>query len=114
MKRRPHRSRAARQATPAAPGLRRDEFPALTTFVRGYLHEDFAEVHGSPQAAASAFCADATHSERSQLAQELATLISLGTGKSMRDLQRFLTRELGSRWEPTSRDELAALHDLVR
>ena len=28
-------------------GLTREAFPALRAFVRGYLHQDFEEVHGS-------------------------------------------------------------------
>lgn len=94
--------------------LYRGEFPALASFVRGYLHEDFLEVHGSALAAAAAFCADATEDERRQLAQELAALVRVAAGRPVRDLRRFITRDLGSRWDPASPRELAALLDLVR
>ena len=94
--------------------LRVSQFPAITNFVRGYLHEDFPEVHGSLRAAAAAFCADADLNERQLLARELDALVSIAAGRSMRDLRRFVTRDLGSRWEPQSRDELMHLLDLVR
>ena len=43
-----------------AKGLRREAFPALRAFLRGYLHQDYAAVHGSMRAAADAFRADAS------------------------------------------------------
>lgn len=105
---------AHRKATASVPHLRREEFPALSSFVRGYLHEDFSEVHGSVRAAAAAFCVDATEDERRQLAEELQALLRIAASRSIHDLRRFVTRDLGSRWEPASRDELADLLDLVR
>jgi hypothetical protein len=111
---RPRRGRTLRQPAAPAPELRASEFPALINFVRGYLHEDFPEVHGSVRAAAAAFCADATEDERRQLADELGALVKIAAGRSMRDLRRFVTRDLASRWEPASRDELGEILDLVR
>ena len=32
---------------PQAKGLRREAFPALRAFLRGYLHQDYPEVHGT-------------------------------------------------------------------
>ena len=49
------RDRAPRVGQAAAPGLRREAFPALTAFAKGYLHEDFPEIHGSARVAAAAF-----------------------------------------------------------
>ena len=49
------RDRAARVSQAAGAGLRREAFPALTAFAKGYLHEDFPEVHGSARDAAAAF-----------------------------------------------------------
>lgn len=111
---RAHRGRTRRQPTAPAQELRANEFPALISFVRGYLHEDFPEVHGSVRAAAAAFCADATKDERQQLAEELEALVRIAASRSIRDLRRFVTRDLASRWEPASRDELAEILDLVR
>ena len=94
--------------------LRASDFPALTSLVRGYLHEDFPEVHGSAVAAAAAFCADAGPDERRQLARELEALVRFAASRPVRDLRRFITRDLGSRWEPKSRDEIVELLDAVR
>jgi hypothetical protein len=90
---------------------RASDFPALMSFFRGYLHEDFPEEHGSAAAAATAFCVDAGPDERRQLAQELETLVRLAASRPVRDLQRFITRDLGSRWKPASRDEIVELLD---
>ena len=111
---RPRRGRTLRQPKGPVPELRANEFPALISFVRGYLHEDFPEVHGSARAAAAAFCAEATKDEHRQLAKELEALVRIAAGRSMRDLRRFVTRDLGSRWEPASREELADILDRVR
>ena len=114
MTKRAPRGPARLQMTGSAPGLRQDEFPALTSFVRGYLHEDFPEVHGSARAAAAAFCADADPNERRQLAEELEALVRIAASRSVRDLRRFVTGDLGSQWQPESRDELVELLDLIR
>jgi hypothetical protein len=94
--------------------LRGTDFPVLTSFARGYLHEDFPEAHGSAVAAAAAFSADANPEERRQLVQELEALARIAEGRSVRELRRFMTRDLGSRWEPKSRDEIVELLDAVR
>ncbi|MGB7219481.1 MAG: contact-dependent growth inhibition system immunity protein [Vicinamibacterales bacterium] len=103
-----------RRTTASPAPLRPADFAALASFLKGYLHEDFREVHGSVRAAAAAFCADANLDERRQLARELATLARIGANRPVRDLRRFITRDLGSRWEPASRSEISTLHDLIR
>ena len=94
--------------------LRGSDFPALSGFLRGYLHEDFPEVHGSAVAAAVAFCADADAGERRELAKELETLVEFAANRPARQLQRFVTRELGSRWQPTSPDDIVELLEAIR
>jgi hypothetical protein len=86
----------------------------LVSLLRGYLHEDFLAVHGSFLAAVSAFCADASPEERRALERELTTLMKLTGSRPTRDMQRFVTKELGSRWEPASRDEILAVLKAVR
>ena len=93
---------------------RRDEFQALASFVRGYLHEDLPTVHGSVRAAAAAFCADASPDERRQLADEVAALMAIKGGSSVRNLRRFVSKDLGLSWRPKSREELAELVELMR
>jgi hypothetical protein len=94
--------------------LRSSRFPVLTSLVRGYLHEDFPDVHGSVLAAVAAFCADASPDERRKLVRELETLVKWSAGRPAQDMQNFLTSELGSRWEPASRDEILELLQAVR
>jgi len=94
--------------------LRREAFPSLMAFLRGYLHEDFPEEHGSLRGAVEAFCRDASLDERQQLVTELEALLRALHGHPARELRHFVTTELGSRWEPGSRDELAELLELVR
>lgn len=91
------------------PPWRREEFPSLAAFFRGYLHEDFLEVHGSVEAAALAFCSEASAGERLQVQRELALLLGLAARWPARDLRRFVTHELGSRWTPRSREQLGDL-----
>lgn len=94
--------------------LRSSRFPVFTSLVRGYLHEDFPQVHGSVLAAVAAFCADASPDERRQLVRELETLVKWGATRPTRDVQSFVTKELGSRWEPASRDEILEMLEAVR
>ena len=114
MTRRLPAGQARRPANALAPKLRRDDFPSLAGFLRGYLHEDFAEVHGSARDATAAFCRDATQDERRELAQELSALVKVAASLSPRDLRRFVTRDLGSRWEPASAEQLTELLEMIR
>jgi hypothetical protein len=83
-------------------------------FVRGYLHEDFPEIHGSVRDAAAAFSRDASPDERRLLRHELESLLRAAADRPARELRRFVTAELGSRWEPGSREDLVALLELFR
>jgi hypothetical protein len=94
--------------------LNRDAFPALSNFLKGYLHEDYPDEHGSLGAAVAAFVADADPSERQQLVRELESLTRRLSGRSPRSLRRFVTGDLGSRWEPKSRHQLIELLELIR
>lgn len=89
------------------------DFPGLVGFVRGYLHEDFVYLYGSPVAAVSAFCADAGLEERQRLDREIATLTDPAGGHSHRAVRRFLCETLGSRWAPRSPDDLQALRTVI-
>jgi thermostable 8-oxoguanine DNA glycosylase len=94
-------------------GLTREAFPALRAFVRGYLHQDFEEVHGSLRAAADAFRADASPAEREQLVQELVSLTALVADLPARLLRQFI-EELGGGWMPKSKEEIAELLEAMR
>jgi hypothetical protein len=108
------RPKRARGRAEGATGLRRESFSALSSFLRGYLHEDFAQVHGSVEGAAAAFLQDADQAERRRVAGELESLIAALADRSMRMQVRFLTGELGSRWEPGSHDDLRRLLALLQ
>ena len=93
---------------------RSSRFPVLTSLLRGYLHEDFPEVHGSVLAAIAAFCADASPEERRTLTRELEMLARWAAGRPTREVRSFVTKGLGSRWEPASRDEILEMLEAVR
>jgi hypothetical protein len=97
-----------------AKGLRRQAFPALRAFLRGYLHQDYAAVHGSMRAAADAFRADASADERDQLVRELESLTKIVTATKAGALRGFISEEMGSGWLPASREEILELLDALR
>ena len=103
-----------RRRTQPSRGLRRDLYPALRAFLRGYLHQDFAAVHGSVRAAAEAFLADASADERDQLVRELETLVETVSKQKTRSIRGFMTDGLGSGWMPTSREEIMELLEVIR
>jgi hypothetical protein len=91
----------------------RETFPALRAFVRGYLHEDFAAVHGSIGEAAAAFRAEASDEERDQLVEELESLEAVVADLPQRLLRRFV-EDLGSGWMPSSRADIIELLESIR
>jgi hypothetical protein len=94
--------------------LRGDLFPALRAFLKGYLHQDFAAVHGSVRGAAEAFLSDASADERDQLVGELEALAKIVTGHKARAFRGFIGGDVGSGWMPKSRDEILELLDALR
>jgi hypothetical protein len=82
--------------------------------MKGYLHEDFVEEHGSALDAVAAFSRDASSSEKRQLAVDLASLVEHAHGLPLSTLRRFVTRELGSRWEPQSVADFTGMLEVVR
>jgi len=114
MTKRPRPRRRDEDETGAPRGLRRDAFPALRAFLRGYLHQDFPEVHGSLRDAAAAFRADASAAERDRLVGELESLADSFASRPARLLRQFVTEDLGSAWSPKSREEVAELLEVLR
>ena len=115
MSKRPRSSRQPRgEGSAASRGLRREAFPALRSFSRGYLHEDFTEVHGTIRQAAAAFRDDASADERERLAEELERLAEILASTPARLLRHFIVEELGSGWAPRSRDEILELLGALR
>lgn len=91
--------------------LRREDFPALRAFVRGYLHEDLPVVHGTALAARDAFLADASPDERERFFEEGARLLAATSARSLRDAKDVLTTLLGAAWTPRRRRDLQALFE---
>jgi hypothetical protein len=73
-----------------------EKFPALRSFLRGYLHQDVADEYGSPQEAAETFCEDADTDERLTVAKEWGRFTELVRGRSTAEINRLLTTKLGS------------------
>ncbi len=84
-------------------------FRALTAFVRGYLHQDYAHVSGSPAAALEAFWRDASDRERQQLARDLEALSRQLAGADPAKVIDVLTGRFGSGWLPAGREDIDQL-----
>jgi hypothetical protein len=93
---------------PEGKRVSREEFPALTAFFSGYLHEDFVPEHGTSTQAARAFHGDASADERRAVNMELIQLLARTEGWTLGDLRRALA-DLGAAWLPSSRAEVEAL-----
>jgi contact-dependent growth inhibition (CDI) system CdiI-like immunity protein len=84
------------------------DFPELRRVLAAYLHEDFAEVHGTPAAALRAFHDDASVAERKRFAEEAGRFLD-GTSDLSLDEVRTLLARLGSKWVPPSKEALRRL-----
>lgn len=82
-----------------------EEFPALTEFLSGYLHQDFVLDHKTPNGARDAFLKDANASERAAVAEEFERFLATADTLSWADVRSGLS-ELGGAWRPKSRAEL--------
>lgn len=85
------------------------DFPQLQEFLRGYLHEDFKEEHGSALGALDEFCYSATKRERQALKRDLDAFVTLIAGKPFDKVRDWWTRDLGSAWLPPDKKALLAL-----
>lgn len=79
-----------------SPEIRSADFPALREFLRGYLHQDMQEEHGSVENAAKQFWRDADAEQRKAAAHEWKKLRAHFKEQPVAQLNRALTRELGS------------------
>ncbi len=83
-------------------------FPELRRVFEGYLHEDFIAEYGSAAAAIDAFRADASAAEARAFHDEARRFLALTGSLDFAEVQHFVTR-VGSRWTPSSREELEAV-----
>jgi hypothetical protein len=81
------------------------DFPALREFLRGYLHQDWQDEHGSVEAAIRQFRQD-TDDEQQQKVAEQWQLFRRQTRDLRLEEIRDLLQSLGSAWYPASNDEL--------
>ena len=88
------------------------DFPELQRVFSAYLHEDFLEEYETPEDALRAFEKDAHAAERRRFRAEAARFLELAKSLEMKKVRALLS-QLGSRWNPPSRDALVAwLSDL--
>ena len=76
----------------------RERFPALVQFFRGYLHQDAAAEYGSAEAAVRGFKADADARQWRTLQGEWQEFLKSTRGKSLAEINSFLTGPLGGSW----------------
>jgi len=84
-------------------------FRTLTTFARGYLHQDFVDEYGGACGAARAFARDAGPKGTDKLRGDIERLIALSADWPIARLRAFLVETLGAQWHLGSRRELSAL-----
>jgi len=82
------------------------DFPALRSFLRGYLHQDMKDEYGSPEEAAREFCSDASGEERAAVAAEWSRFLARTKDQPLDAINRILTGPLGSSYALTTEDVL--------
>lgn len=95
-------------------GIAATDFPQVTAFCRGYLHEDFQHVHGSVNAALEAFLRESGEEDRAALAIEAVRLRRVLDGVPLAALRTLYNVVFRSAWRPATRHEVMALVDRMR
>lgn len=90
------------RATRTITSIGAQDSPAVSAFLRGYLHQDFREEHGTLAQAFQAFWADANADDRRRFLDEWRAFLALSEGRSWVDVRRALER-LGAVWTPANR-----------
>ena len=83
-------------------------FPHLRQVFTGYLHEDFAVEHGSPEAAMRAFRKDASTADLRGFRREVKRFLAHITTLEFEKVRELL-EQLGARWSPPSQEALVKL-----
>lgn len=96
----------------ALSSIRRDDVPMLAAFLRGYLHEDLADEHGTPSRAFDAFWADASSVERQRFLKDWARFMRASGGVRWPAVRAALGG-LGASWTPPTRQAFTALERAV-
>ena len=95
------------------PIIEPSDYSALTSFLRGYLHQDAAVLHGSPIRAAQDFRRDVDERETAIVHAEFERLLAETADLPDLELSRILER-LGSAWQFRSRHEVEELRDALK
>lgn len=95
-------------SAPKQDALNPDNFPMLSRFVGGYLHQDFMLDYKTPAEALLAFLREASASERAQLRREAARFVKESTHLAWADARQAF-ESLGGAWSPPSRRGLVSL-----
>ena len=94
--------------------MKASEFPELERVFSGYLHEDFLEEYGTPEAALRAFLEDADSAERRRFQTEARRFLVQVHALTADEASALFAR-LGCRWTPPSRKALITLlQDVTR
>jgi hypothetical protein len=91
--------------TETARTVSESDYVALSSFLSGYLHEDFFLEHRTPDGAMGAFCLNASPGERSALRKDCERFLAATKDWPLRDVKKAM-RELGGAWAPRSRAAL--------
>jgi len=90
-----------------------EDFPALRSFLRGYLHQDMKDEYGSPAEAVREFCEDASPEERTAVAKDWSRFLDQTRGQSLEQINRHLTGTLGGSYSITA-DDMQQITALLR
>jgi contact-dependent growth inhibition (CDI) system CdiI-like immunity protein len=95
-----------KSGTEPVPPISAADFPALSSFLRGYLHQDMKDEYGSPEAAARSFWSDADEQERASVAEQWTQFLNRTDEHPLSEVNRVLTVTLGSSYSLTAEDVL--------
>lgn len=90
------------------------DYPQLSAFLRAYLHEDFKLEHGTPEGALDDFRKHATPAQVAALTNELQAFLNAAAAVPFAQAQTWWTRELGSAWLPSDKNQLLALQQRLK
>ncbi len=82
-----------------------ENYPALSQFLAGYLHEDFVLDHKTPEGARDAFRKDANAKERAAVRKDLERFLAEGDAAAWSAVRSDFGA-LGGAWAPKSRAAL--------
>lgn len=107
-------SRPRNTVPPMPPRIDPREFAALREFLRGYLHQDYLQEHGSLRNAVRQFANDAEPEERAEVVRQWQKFLELTGPQPLPVVAGLVASSLGSGWVPRDPDELEELTSLLQ